>query len=190
MIVVAPIVCCGVLSEVERPPEGDMETIRVDGLFRYTMLLGLPIMFIGHFFTIAVLIFFVIRFDCPIAIDLLVIVLSLMGVFMLPLWFRTFLDRRSPGLEPPHTIQWSEESILFRGWYFETSIPPQDVIRWRVVRFLWSSRECNMIVGIKVRTETGRARWVNLYTVMMGKTRLLAFLEKQKRNRQSEEQVG
>ena len=112
----------------------------------------------------------------------------IVGLLMLPFWYKTFCDPTFVGPDRPVRVQWSNARICFSGAYFDIEVPVSNILGYRVVGFRkWSS---TFTLNVKVRKTDGSVASMWLSTAMPMKTELLSFLEKQLTDPSSSEKRG
>ena len=90
---------------------------------------------------------------------------------MLPFWYKTFFDRTFVGLDRPLWIQWSDDSIRFRGVFFEIEVPIKNVIGYKMIGF-----KAFNTTKVTVRKINGDIESMWLSTTMPRKQELINFL--------------
>jgi hypothetical protein len=106
------------------------------------------------------------------------------GGVMVPVWWRTFFDRGFVGMDRPYLVEWSSDTLAFRGCFFDLTVPIERVTKWRVVGF--KSAEYLFMLRISVLDEKGRTQVLNLSTSMSNKRALLAHLDKARKRNHSD----
>ena len=94
---------------------------------------------------------------------------------MLPFWYKTFFDRTFVGLDRPLWIQWSDDSIRFRGVFFEIEVPITNVIRYKTFGF--KAFNTTFTLKVTVRKINGDIESMWLSTTMPRKQVLIDFLD-------------
>ena len=94
---------------------------------------------------------------------------------MLPFWCKTFFDRTFVGPDRPLWIQWSDDSIRFRGTFFDIEVPIGNVIGYKVIGLRVLNTTFSL--KVKVRKINGSVESMWLSTTMPRKQELIEFLD-------------
>jgi len=106
---------------------------------------------------------------------LLLLLFTFLGIVLLPYWYKTFFDSQFVGFDRPTFIQWSEEEILFRGFYFKVKIPLKDILNYSVSGIRWFER--SYIIIIRIKKPDNSIEYISVPTTMNNKKKLLLFLK-------------
>ena len=135
----------------------------------------LPLICLGQYFLTVVFTLVLIFVDCPWLITVILVLVVFVCVVMLPYWYKTFFDRTFVGLDRPLWIQWSDDSIRFRGVFFEIEVPIENVIRYKMIGF--KAFNTTFILKVTVRKINGDIKSMWLSTTMPRKQELINFLD-------------
>lgn len=160
-----------------------MQSISIHRYWKTVFVIVLVLFFLIEYFGMVVVVLLFILVDCPLEVRFLMIVALAVGVAMVPLWYRTFFDRRSPGLEATYAVRWSANEITFAGRFFEIRIPPERVLAYSVIGF--KGLEGLFWLKLRVLKDGGNVQSLYLSSGMPEKRRFLRFLEEQKAKRSS-----
>lgn len=131
--------------------------------------------FVGEYLGIAMFLLMLILFDCPWIIKGLIVFTFLIGMLMLPLWYKTFFDNDSVGLDQPIELHWSENIVSFRGGYFYIEVPVENILDYQKVGI----KRWNSTFTLKVKVRKLNNVIVNMWlsTTMPCKNEFVSFLD-------------
>ena len=152
-----------------------MESILEYRFIAFLFRLRPPVICLCEYFGIFIMVLMLILVDCPWIVTALIILAVMVGVAMLPLWYKTFFDRNSVGLDQPFLVQWSDEVIRFRGAYFDIEVPVSNVLGYKAIGL----RSCNtaFVLKMKVKKASGVVERMWLSTTMPRKKEFIDFLD-------------
>jgi hypothetical protein len=113
--------------------------------------------------------------DWPWIITIIIVLFILVCGVMLPFWYKTFFDRTFVGLDRPLWIQWSDDSIRFRGVFFEIEVPIKNVIGYKMIGF--KIHNMTFTLKVTIRKINGDIESMWLSTTMPRKQVLIDFLD-------------
>jgi len=113
--------------------------------------------------------------DLPWIIQVASFFLFIVGLMILPFWYKFFFVKDFVGLGFPYYVSWSNTRILFKGFCFEIDVPIQNIICYKTIGF--SRFEYYFMMKLKVRTLKGKIDTIFLSTGIRNKKLLLEYLE-------------
>jgi hypothetical protein len=130
---------------------------------------------LGQYFVTVIMILVLILMDSPWIIKGLITLLFLVGVFMLPFWYKTFFDKDFVGLDRPIVLHWSENIVSFRGGYFYIEIPVENILDYQKIGI----KRWNSTFTLKVKVKKLNNAIVNMWlsTTMPCKNEFVSFLD-------------
>jgi hypothetical protein len=137
--------------------------------------LSLPLVCLGQYFLAVMFTLTLIFVDWPWIITIIIVLFIFVCVVMLPYWYKTFFDRTFIGLDMPLCIQWSDDSIRFRGVFFEIEVPITNVIEYKMFGF--KAFNTTFTLKVTVRKINGDVESMWLSTTMPRKQVLIDFLD-------------
>ena len=93
----------------------------------------------------------------PIEIKLLIFLSTAVSAFMIPIWYRTFFSKEFIGLDRTVSIEWSDETTLFKGVYFLIRISLMDVQCYEEKTAFLTG---HVIVKVTIKTSKNRCRTI------------------------------
>ncbi len=131
---------------------------------------------LGQWFVIVISVLTLFLVDWPPLVVGSIIFMALVGLALLPLWYKTFFRRDCVGMDRPIVVEWSEDEIVFRGAYFRIAVPVENVVSYKTIG-VKSVNSLHMLKVVVRKTEGSRAlMWLS--TSMPRKNKFLSFLEK------------
>lgn len=137
--------------------------------------IGPPLVFLTHYAaTFSLILILAVYDDRPLPMILFAVLVTGLGVALLPVWYKTFFDCTYPGIDRVISVEWTPACISFRGGYFHLEVPPSDVLAFRT----WGVRRINQahILKVLVKGPSGAKRHVYLCQTMTDKDKFLDFL--------------
>ena len=137
--------------------------------------LSTPLIFLGQYFLTVLFTLTLIFVDWPWLITVIIVLFIFACGVMLPFWYKTFFDRTFIGLDRPLWIQWSDNSIRFKGVFFEIEVPIKNVIEYKIIGF--KIHNTTFTLKLKVRKTNGDIKSMWISTTMPRKQELINFLD-------------
>lgn len=139
-----------------------------------------PFICVTQYFMTVVMALMIMLVDCSWEIRGLIVLIVLVGLVMIPFWYKTFFDRQFVGPDRPIAVQWFCDQISFRGAYFNVKVPAANILQYKAIGF--KKWETAFILKLKVKMPNGSASNMYLSTTMPRKKLFLSFLEKEPTN--------
>lgn len=152
-----------------------MYSISEPWFMRFLFRLILPLICLGQYFLTVLFTLILIFVDCPWLITFIVVLFVFVCGVMLPYWYKTFFDRTFIGPDRPLRIQWSDNSIRFKGVFFEIEVPIKNVIKYNTIGF--KTHNTTFSLKLKIRKTNGDVESMWLSTTMPRKQELINFLD-------------
>lgn len=133
-----------------------------------------PVIFFGMYFVTGTMLLIICLGDAPLALILLAVALVALAVGILPLWYKTFFDRLSIGLDRLVSIEWDERTVQFRGIYFDLSIPVSDVLHCA-----YRAADRSPSLTLRIRTPKGKVETLTMRHATRGLWHFVVYLASQ-----------
>jgi len=132
-----------------------------------------PMVCLGQYFLAVMFTLMLIFIDCTWLVTVIIVLVIFVCGVMLPFWYKTFFDRTFVGADRPLWIQWSDDSIRFRGVFFEIEVPIKNVIEYKMFGF--KAFNTTFTLKVTVRKINGDVESMWLSTTMPRKQVLIDF---------------
>ncbi len=142
----------------------------------FLQLIAIPVVCLIECVVIVFLVFVAAFSPSDIIIKTIAIALVFLGLLMIPFWYRTFFDENFVGLDRPVAVQWSSDTVSFKGSFFLISVPIKNIITFTTMGICWLPK--GFMVKVKVRGPTGHVKSLYLSTTMRRKREFISFLER------------
>ena len=137
--------------------------------------LSLPLICLGQYILAVPFTLVLIFVDLPWLITVIIVLFILVCGAMLPFWYKTFFDRTFVGPDRPLWIQWSDDSIRFRGVFFDIEVPIKNVIGYKTIGFKAFNTTFTLKVTARKINDDIESMWLS--TTMPRKHEFINFLD-------------